>query len=244
MPAAPGVHPLWSVFDPARSRVIVGAWFTGGSLQTWEVDPLTALWTIRDPGIAPGGPAAFDVARSVAVALRSQGALSWTMEYHGSGTLTTPYVTEQPNGGTYPFGSRVTLHVGAAGSPPLSFRWTRNGQVLSDGGNISGASTDTLTINPAGYPDSGEYGAVVSNGCSEATTFPNAQVAVVPLCYANCDGSTVAPFLNVNDFICFLNKFAAGDTYANCDHGYTVPILNVLDFVCFLNSFAAGCSAP
>ena len=29
-------------------------------------------------------------------------------------------------------------------------------------------------------------------------------------CYANCDGSTAAPVLNVNDFTCFLNRYAAG----------------------------------
>jgi len=29
-------------------------------------------------------------------------------------------------------------------------------------------------------------------------------------CYANCDGSTVPPILNVADFTCFLQKFAAG----------------------------------
>src|SRR5207244_2775297 len=27
-------------------------------------------------------------------------------------------------------------------------------------------------------------------------------------CYANCDGSTTPPILNVLDFSCFLNKFA------------------------------------
>ena len=30
--------------------------------------------------------------------------------------------------------------------------------------------------------------------------------------------------------------------YANCDHSTTPPILNVLDFSCFLNQFAAGCN--
>jgi hypothetical protein len=30
------------------------------------------------------------------------------------------------------------------------------------------------------------------------------------LCYANCDASTPLPTLNINDFICFLNKFVAG----------------------------------
>ena len=61
------------------------------------------------------------------------------------------------------------------------------------------------------------------------------------MCYANCDGSTVAPILNVADFTCFLNKFAAGDTYANCDSSSAAPALNVADFICFLNRFGQGC---
>jgi hypothetical protein len=65
-----------------------------------------------------------------------------------------------------------------------------------------------------------------------------------PSCYANCDGSTTVPFLNVLDFNCFLNRFSAGASYANCDNSTTAPVLNVLDFNCFLNKFSAGCSAP
>jgi hypothetical protein len=60
-------------------------------------------------------------------------------------------------------------------------------------------------------------------------------------CYANCDGSTTPPILNVLDFACFLNSFAAGRLYANCDGSTAAPVLNVLDFACFLNHFAAGC---
>ncbi|MBL9030488.1 MAG: hypothetical protein JNM80_02100 [Phycisphaerae bacterium] len=61
-------------------------------------------------------------------------------------------------------------------------------------------------------------------------------------CYANCDASTVPPILNVNDFTCFNNLFAAGSTLANCDNSTTPPVLNVNDFTCFLNRFAAGCT--
>jgi hypothetical protein len=60
-------------------------------------------------------------------------------------------------------------------------------------------------------------------------------------CYANCDGSTLAPVLNVNDFTCFVNKYAASDPYANCDGSTIAPVLNVNDFTCFLNQYAAGC---
>ena len=61
-------------------------------------------------------------------------------------------------------------------------------------------------------------------------------------CYANCDGSTSPPILNANDFQCFLNKYAAGDSTANCDGSTSPPVLNANDFQCFLNAFAAGCS--
>jgi subtilisin-like proprotein convertase family protein len=61
-------------------------------------------------------------------------------------------------------------------------------------------------------------------------------------CYANCDGSSTAPVLNISDFTCFLQKFASGDPYANCDGSTTQPVLNVADFNCFLQKFAAGCT--
>jgi hypothetical protein len=60
-------------------------------------------------------------------------------------------------------------------------------------------------------------------------------------CYANCDGSVTQPFLNVGDFTCFLQRFAAGDAYANCDGSTLPPVLNVGDFTCFLQRFASGC---
>jgi hypothetical protein len=72
-----------------------------------------------------------------------------------------------------------------------------------------------------------------------------------PPCYANCDGSTIEPILNVEDFTCFIAEFAAAQTlpheqqvthYANCDQSTTPPVLNVEDFTCFISAFAAGCN--
>lgn len=62
-----------------------------------------------------------------------------------------------------------------------------------------------------------------------------------PACYANCDGTLAPPYLNVNDYICFQQKFASGDTSANCDGSTTAPVLNVNDFVCFQAKYAQGC---
>jgi hypothetical protein len=78
-------------------------------------------------------------------------------------------------------------------------------------------------------------------GCGQNTLMVRASSGGAA-CYANCDASTTPPVLNVNDFVCFLTMFAAGEPYANCDGSSTEPRLNVNDFICYLNVFAAGCS--
>ncbi|MCA9280164.1 MAG: hypothetical protein H6815_00715 [Phycisphaeraceae bacterium] len=55
------------------------------------------------------------------------------------------------------------------------------------------------------------------------------------LCYADCDASGS---LNIFDYICFGNLYAAGDPYADCDGSGS---LNVFDYICFGNEYAAGC---
>jgi hypothetical protein len=98
-------------------------------------------------------------------------------------------------------------------------------------------SFDGLTI--AGYADNPQY-------------MYEAFVLRLPssACYANCDGSTAAPILNIDDFTCFINEFAAAgalppaqqvEHYVNCDNSTAAPVLNIDDFTCFINSFAAGC---
>jgi hypothetical protein len=106
------------------------------------------------------------------------------------------------------------------------------------GGGGGSAAGGTLTLSVTiGQADAGSCsgGAISVAGGFWPVAPPSA-------CYANCDDSTTVPVLNVLDFLCFLNRFAAGDAYANCDNSTTVPVLNVLDFLCFLNRFAAGCS--
>ncbi|MEX2220025.1 MAG: hypothetical protein WD749_14835 [Phycisphaerales bacterium] len=74
-----------------------------------------------------------------------------------------------------------------------------------------------------------------------ALTIGTNLTAAAPACYANCDASTTPPVLNVQDFGCFLTRYAAGDAYANCDASTQSPALNVQDFGCFLTKYAGGC---
>ncbi|MFG0284026.1 MAG: right-handed parallel beta-helix repeat-containing protein [Phycisphaerales bacterium JB039] len=55
------------------------------------------------------------------------------------------------------------------------------------------------------------------------------------VCYPDCDGSGE---LDLFDFLCFQNAFAAGDPYADCDGS---GALDLFDFLCFQNEFATGC---
>ncbi|MFG0283419.1 MAG: GC-type dockerin domain-anchored protein [Phycisphaerales bacterium JB039] len=54
-------------------------------------------------------------------------------------------------------------------------------------------------------------------------------------CYADCDQSGA---LDLFDFLCYQNAFAAGEPYADCDAS---GALDFFDFLCFQNEFAAGC---
>ena len=55
-------------------------------------------------------------------------------------------------------------------------------------------------------------------------------------CPADCDGDGMA---TIFDFLCFQNRFAAGDPSADCDCSGE---LNIFDFLCFQNLFALGCN--
>jgi hypothetical protein len=122
----------------------------------------------------------------------------------------------------------------AAFAVPAHAQFTIGWYIIAAGGGPATSATFTVT-GTIGQPDAGD----LAGGPFQIAGGFWTQGAV---CYPNCDGSSTAPILNVLDFSCFLNKFAAGDPYANCDNSTTAPTLNVLDFACFLNRFAAGCS--
>ena len=107
-----------------------------------------------------------------------------------------------------------------------------------DGGGAASSGGSFIVMGTIGQPDAG-----LMTGASLRTLAGGFWAFALPnTCYANCDSSTIAPILNVQDFTCFLNRFYSGDPYADCDGSTTPPVLNINDFTCFLNAFAAGCS--
>jgi fibronectin-binding autotransporter adhesin len=113
---------------------------------------------------------------------------------------------------------------------------------LNDGADAVTGTFGSITGLPAGVGATVNYAYSGTDTLGRLGTGNEIAITLTPLCYANCDGSTSTPLLNVADFTCFLQKFAQGDPYANCDGSTTVPQLNVADFTCFLQKFAGGCS--
>ncbi len=142
-------------------------------------------------------------------------------------------------------GSGPKLYIGGTAMPQINYiaRWEQNAWTPV-GGGVTGAG-----IPPSNFPSVFGMGVInnklyVAGNFAEVNAAPAAGLAAwtsCPTCYANCDNSTSAPILNVNDFQCFLNRYAAGESYANCDGSTNNPVLNVNDFQCFLNTYAAGC---
>lgn len=125
-----------------------------------------------------------------------------------------------------------------AGGGPASYIAAWDGtQWRAMGGGTTG-TVRSMTVWKGRLVVAGQFfeaGGIVSPGLA-FWSCPSA----VP-CYANCDASTLMPTLNVADFVCFMNRFAAIDPGANCDSSTTPPALNVADFICYVNAFAAGC---
>jgi hypothetical protein len=199
----------------------------GGSGQCWVTD--NRAYT---PGVyygVSGGPTTLTTA-AYDLSAYGDADISYArwMESRYPGPALTVQVSSD-NGATWTTVETVSRSVQAGGTPGgwivNTFRLSSYGPVSShvrvrfqvsnnNGGGVTEAGIDAFKI--VGYP------------CTQT-------------CYANCDGSTTVPVLNVLDFTCFLQKFAAGNSYANCDNSTTPPVLNVLDFTCFLQKFAAGC---
>jgi uncharacterized repeat protein (TIGR03803 family) len=74
-----------------------------------------------------------------------------------------PTITAQPSSQTVLAGESVTFTVMAVGSQPLFYHWLQNGTNLSDGGNISGSASSSLTLRSASLTDAGTYSVAVGN---------------------------------------------------------------------------------
>lgn len=105
-----------------------------------------------------------------------------------------PFITTQPADASAPAGGTATFSVTTPEPRSvLTFSWRRNGAPLADGGRISGAATNTLSIHQVAPADSGYYDVVVSDGSiDEYSSLALLTVGEVQGIVADPVGSSVA----------------------------------------------------
>ena len=94
-------------------------------------------------------------------------------------TVADPFITSQPANRTNNAGTTASFTVTAVGTPTLNYFWFKNGSLLSNGGNISGATTSNLTVANVLGADGGAYTIVVSNSVGSATNSSPAVLTVI-----------------------------------------------------------------
>ncbi len=85
-------------------------------------------------------------------------------------TVTGLAIVTQPQSRTEDYGATAAFGVTAAGAPPFSYQWRKNGAALTNGGNVSGATTNALALTSVSWLDAGAYSVVVSNGLGNSIT--------------------------------------------------------------------------
>lgn len=81
-----------------------------------------------------------------------------------------PAISTQPQNQSVAAGRNVQFSATATGAGTLTYQWYYNGLAITDGGNISGASTATLTLTRVVAPDAGSYTVTVSNAGGGTTS--------------------------------------------------------------------------
>ncbi len=89
-----------------------------------------------------------------------------------------PVITVQPQSQTNSAGATVTFFVSALSPNPLSYQWQKDGTNLANAGNVSGATTNTLSITGISDSDAGTYSVVLTNSDGSVTS-SNAALTVI-----------------------------------------------------------------
>lgn len=148
-------------------------------------------------------------------------------------------ISTNPNSQTVDAGDTAQFSVVAAGTAPIAYQWRKNNVDLSDGGNIAGALTATLTISNAQDSDEGSYTCHVSNECGNATSGPATLTVNPAVCPGDVNGDNV---VDLTDLATLLGNYGTGSggTYSQGDLNGDGAI-DLSDLSLLLSAFGTTC---
>ncbi len=82
-------------------------------------------------------------------------------------TVIVATITRQPASRANVVGTTATFSVAVGGVASSGYQWLKNGLAMTDGGNASGSTADTLTLGAVQHADAASYAVVITNvaGC-------------------------------------------------------------------------------
>jgi hypothetical protein len=119
-------------------------------------------------------------------------------------TCVSPSISVHPMSQTVHQHDSVSFSVSAAGTPSLNYQWFKGPNPLSDGGNVSGAQSSTLTLNPVALSDAGTYSVTVSNACGSAPSNP---ATLTVRCAADISPSSGNGQVNIDDLFAVIGAW-------------------------------------
>jgi uncharacterized repeat protein (TIGR03803 family) len=158
----------WRIVSTAPWLSIAYGGYGGGTLEPGGPAALATLSLNSDAGnLAPGSYVAFVEFSD----LTDGSAQNRQFTLNVAVTSAVPVIVSQPLSQTaLPGASAVTFSVSAAGNAPLFYQWQEDSANLTDGGNISGATTALLTISNISSASAGTYSVIVSNALGSAAS--------------------------------------------------------------------------
>jgi hypothetical protein len=150
-----------------------------------------------------------------------------------------PVILDPPSDQSIDTGDTLTLISTIAGRGPWTIQWFRGMTLLEDGGRISGATTDSLTIIDAESSDEGEFRLVATNDCGPSEASANVTVAPPPFCPGDANGDRIVNFADVTAVLAnFGADYSPGTGPGDADGGGAV---NFADVTAVLSNWGLPC---
>lgn len=140
-----------------------------------------AGWNVLTLSTVPpviGGPAAADLAGPITGAgVVFVHSAAGTLDFDNFRMTTNqapanaPVIVWLPQAFTAYEGAGVSFAVDVIGTPPFTYQWSQDFDVLADGGRISGAATNLLSISAVTPADSAEYSVLIENAIGSDDSF-------------------------------------------------------------------------